>query len=106
MFTGDVVGVLTPNTPCFVELHHAVNMAGATINPINTRLDASTLAYVLAHSGAKVLLVDTGLTVTVRAAIEEMKANGAVPPMVVDLEVTGQPSKTCTPQTVFIHRTS
>ena len=33
-------------------------MVGAVINAINTRLDPNTIAYILEHSDAKVLVVD------------------------------------------------
>ena len=55
---GDVVGVVAPNIPAFVELHHAVNMAGCVVNPINTRLEADSLAYIFQASRAKVIFVD------------------------------------------------
>ena len=37
-------------------------MIGAVLNANNTRLDASTIAYILDHSEARVLLVDTELS--------------------------------------------
>ena len=56
---GDVVAVLSPNTPAFIEAHFGINAAGAVVNPLNTRLDAAALAYILTHCGARVLLADT-----------------------------------------------
>ena len=38
--------------------HFAVPMAGAVLNTLNTRLDAKTIAFMLAHAESKVLLVD------------------------------------------------
>ena len=35
-----------------------VAMAGAVLNTINTRLDAATVAFILDHGEAKVLLTD------------------------------------------------
>lgn len=55
----DPVAVLLPNTPEMVELHFAVPMAGAVLNTLNTRLDASALLYMLRHGEAKALVVDT-----------------------------------------------
>ena len=55
---GDVVAILAPNTPPHLEAHFGVPMAGAVLNSINMRLDASTVAFVLNHGGARVLLVD------------------------------------------------
>ena len=42
---GDTVAILSPNTPAYVEAHHGVNAVGAVLNPLNTRLDAATLAW-------------------------------------------------------------
>ncbi|MCC6534600.1 MAG: acyl-CoA synthetase [Burkholderiales bacterium] len=55
---GDTVAVLAPNTPAMYEAHFGVPMAGAVLNTINIRLDAATIAFILQHGGAKVLLVD------------------------------------------------
>jgi fatty-acyl-CoA synthase len=85
---GDTVAILSPNTPAFVEAHHGVNAAGAALNPLNIRLDAATLAYVLGHSNAKVLLADTAFAATTRDALESLRAmrgGGGHVPVVVDL---------------------
>lgn len=82
---GDTVAVLSPNTPAFVEAHYGVNAAGALINPLNTRLDASTLAYILGHSEAKVVLADASLGPTAAAAIAELAASGGEPPLLIDI---------------------
>ena len=34
-------------------------MTGGVVNTINTRLDAQTIAYILEHSDAKLLITDT-----------------------------------------------
>jgi len=54
----DTVAVMLPNTPPMVEAHFGVPMAGAVLNTLNTRLDAQTLAFMLDHGEAKVLIVD------------------------------------------------
>ena len=83
---GDTVAILSPNTPAFVEAHHGVNAAGAVLNPLNTRLDAPTLAYILDHSDAKVLLADTAYAQTTRDAIDELRKGGSKAlPVVIDL---------------------
>ncbi|WGH78847.1 AMP-binding protein [Jannaschia ovalis] len=56
---GDVVATLLPNIPAQVEASFGVPACGAVLNTINTRLDTDTVAYILDHGGAKVLLVDT-----------------------------------------------
>ncbi|MBV0911348.1 AMP-binding protein [Anianabacter salinae] len=55
---GDVVATILPNVAPQVEATWAVPAAGAVLNAINTRLDADTVAYILSHGGAKVVLVD------------------------------------------------
>ncbi|KAI3941317.1 hypothetical protein MKW92_037950 [Papaver armeniacum] len=50
----DVVSVLAPNVPALYEMHFGVPMAGAVLNPINTRLDANNIATIVEHSEAKV----------------------------------------------------
>ena len=56
---GDTVALIAPNIPEALECALAVPMLGAVLNANNTRLDASTIAYILEHGDAKVLLVDT-----------------------------------------------
>ncbi|MGB3436649.1 acyl-CoA synthetase [Achromobacter sp.] len=55
---GDTVAVMAPNIPALYEAHFGVAMAGAVLNALNTRLDADTLAYILDHGAATVLLTD------------------------------------------------
>jgi len=54
----DTVAVLASNVPEMIDAHFAVPMLGAVLNPLNTRLDAATIAFSLNHGRAKVLLVD------------------------------------------------
>ena len=58
---GDTVAVLAPNVPALYEAHFGVPAAGPILNAINTRLDADTIAYILEHGEASVLLVDCEL---------------------------------------------
>ncbi|MCB9959839.1 MAG: acyl-CoA synthetase [Rhodospirillaceae bacterium] len=55
----DTVAVMAPNIPELLEAHYAVPMAGGVLNALNTRLDARTIAHILDHGEAKVLLTDT-----------------------------------------------
>ena len=55
---GDTVAIMAPNTPAMVEAHFGVPMAGAVLCSLNVRLDADTVAYILAHGEARLLLVD------------------------------------------------
>ena len=54
----DTVAILAPNVPEMIEAHFAVPMLGAVLNPLNTRLDAATIAFSLRHGGARALLVE------------------------------------------------
>jgi fatty-acyl-CoA synthase len=79
---GDVVAMVAANTPELFEAHFGVPLSGAILNTINTRLDADTVAYILDHGGAKVLLTDTEFAPMVRAALARM--TGAKP-LVIDI---------------------
>jgi fatty-acyl-CoA synthase len=56
---GDRVAVLCPNIPPMLEAHFAVPLAGGVIVAINARLAADDVAWILAHSGARFLLIDS-----------------------------------------------
>ncbi|SMC33482.1 acyl-CoA synthetase [Polynucleobacter kasalickyi] len=67
---GDTVAVMLPNTPPMVEAHFGVPMTGAILNCLNTRLDAQTIAFMLNHGEAKVVIVDPEFSHTIAKAIE------------------------------------
>ncbi|KAF9197852.1 hypothetical protein BGZ49_001549 [Haplosporangium sp. Z 27] len=56
---GDRVAVIAPNIPAMLEAHFAIPAANAIICAINTRLIPTEVAYILEHSGAKVILCDS-----------------------------------------------
>ena len=68
---GDTVSFLAFNTPEIFEAHYSVPMTGGVLNTINVRLDANTIAYILDHSEAKVLVVDRQLHVEVKKALDK-----------------------------------
>src|SRR5215216_1101494 len=55
---GDTVAVMAPNVPALLEAHYGVPMAGAVLNALNYRLDASSIAFILGHGEAKLLIAD------------------------------------------------
>ncbi len=55
---GGTVSVMLPNTPEMVEAHYAVPGLNAVLNTLNTRLDASLLAWQINHCEARVLITD------------------------------------------------
>ena len=69
---GDTVSFLAFNTPEIFEAHYSVPMTGAVLNTINIRLDANTIAYILKHSDAKVLVVDRQLHIEVKKALGKL----------------------------------
>jgi len=69
---GDVVATLLPNLPAHAEAHFGVPACGAVLNTINTRLEAGTIAYILDHGEAKVLLVDPQFLPVAAEAIDQM----------------------------------
>ena len=70
---GDTVSFLAFNTPEIFEAHYSVPMTGGVLNTINIRLDAKTIAYILEHSEAKVLVVDRQLHKEVKKALSTLK---------------------------------
>ena len=79
---GDTVSVMAFNTPEIFEAHYSVPMCGAVLNTINTRLDAKTVAYILDHSDAKVLIVDRQLHSIIEKALTISKTK----PIIIDIQ--------------------
>ncbi|MBU0723485.1 MAG: acyl-CoA synthetase [Alphaproteobacteria bacterium] len=69
---GDTVSVLAPNIPALLEAHYGVPMLGAVLNAINIRLDADTVAFILEHGGAKVLIADREFAEVAQAAVRKL----------------------------------
>jgi 3-(methylthio)propionyl---CoA ligase len=70
---GDVVSAMLPNVPAMLEAHYGVPMLGAVLNTINTRLDADTVAYILEHGEAKVLITDRVFASVVGPALKQLR---------------------------------
>jgi fatty-acyl-CoA synthase len=70
---GDVVSAMLPNVPAMLDAHYGVPMLGAVLNAINTRLDADTVAYILEHAEAKVLITDRMYAPVVGPALKKLK---------------------------------
>jgi fatty-acyl-CoA synthase len=79
---GDTVAVMAPNVPALLEAHYGVPMAGAVLNALNVRLDASTIRFILEHGEAKVLITDREFSPVIEEALAGMQA----PPVVVDYD--------------------
>ena len=83
---GDTVAVMLPNTPPMVEAHFGVPMVGAVLNSLNTRLDPETIAFMLNHGEAKVVIVDPEFSGTMKKALEIAKKESGREFLVIDVE--------------------
>jgi len=83
---GDAVAVMAPNVPALLEAHYGVPMAGAVLNALNYRLDARSIAFILGHGQAKLLIADREFAPIVRAALEEF---GSPMPLVEIDDIAG-----------------
>ncbi|POM27333.1 Long-chain-fatty-acid--CoA ligase [Actinomadura rubteroloni] len=54
---GDRVAYLSPNLPELLIAHFAVPLAGAVLVAVNTRLSPEEIAYILDHSGSRLMVV-------------------------------------------------
>ena len=81
---GDRVAALLFNSPAMLEAHFGVPAAGGILVAVNNRLSGPEIGYILRHSGAKYLLLDTGL-----AAVAE--ASGLAGVTVIRCDDTGVP---------------
>ncbi len=78
----DTVAAMLPNTPPMYEAHFGVPMAGAVLNALNTRLDAETIAFMLKHGEAKVLITDREYAPIIEKALALLDS----PPLVIDVD--------------------
>jgi len=67
--TGGRVAILSPNSGRFLTAFFGVSGWGRALVPVNFRLQAAEVSYIVDHSGADVLLYDPDLEATV-AAVE------------------------------------
>jgi len=78
---GDTVAVMAPNNPALLEAHYGIPMCGAVLNALNIRLDAGTIAFVLEHGEARLLIADRQFADVVDAALKKMTK----PPPVIEI---------------------
>ncbi len=81
----DTVAVMLPNIPAMVEAHFAVPMTGAVLCALNTRLDAATIAFMLEHSEAKVVLIDPEFSAVMQEALTILAERKQAKPYVIDV---------------------
>ena len=80
---GDTVAAMLPNVPAMFEAHFGVPAAGAVLNTLNTRLDAESIAFMLQHGEAKVLLTDREFAGVIGKALALL---GEQCPLVIEVE--------------------
>ena len=80
--TGDTVAVMAANIPPLLEAHYGIPMCGAVLNPLNIRLDAGTVAFILEHGEAKLLIADRQYAGVIDETLKKMSA----PPPVIEID--------------------
>ncbi|KEJ95165.1 fatty-acyl-CoA synthase [Pseudosulfitobacter pseudonitzschiae] len=72
---GDRVALFTHNNRSFVVLRFALARLGAIATPVNFMLNAEDFAYILDHSGARMLVAEDALCAVADAALSAMNSN-------------------------------
>ncbi len=88
---GDTVSIVAANTPEMLEAHFGIPMSGAVLNTINTRLDADTIAYILEHGEAKVLIIDTELAPEAAKAVAQLNNPDLLVIDIMDMQACDAP---------------
>jgi fatty-acyl-CoA synthase len=78
----DTVSVMLPNVPSMYEAHFGVPMCGAVLNALNTRLDPETIAFMLRHANARVVIVDPEFSPVMEKALALLDEK----PFVIDVD--------------------
>ncbi|KAH1091237.1 hypothetical protein J1N35_018494 [Gossypium stocksii] len=95
---GTTVAVIAPNVPAAYEAHFGIPMSGAVINPVNIRLNASTVAFLLGHSQSAVVIVDQEFFTLAEDSLKIMKEKSQgnfKPPLLVVIA-----DESCDPKTL------
>ena len=93
---GSTVSVMLPNTPEMVEAHYAVPALNAVLNALNTRLDATLLAWQMNHCETQVLITDREFAAVMAPALDILRERFGRSPRVIDVddsEYTGAGSR-------------
>jgi len=70
LVAGDRIAILARNTPAFFELQFAASRLGASVVPLNLRLAAEELAFILGDCAPALLVHDTAFAETAAALAE------------------------------------
>ena len=79
---GSTVSIMATNIPAFLDANFGVPMTGATLNALNTRLDAEGIAFILDHAETDILIMDTCFSPIVKKALTLAKNK----PLVIDVD--------------------
>ena len=82
---GSTVSAMLHNTPEMIEAHYAVPALNAVLNTLNTRLDASLLAWQMNHCETAVLITDRELAPTMAEALRLLRERHGRTPRVIDV---------------------
>jgi fatty-acyl-CoA synthase len=74
---GDIVALLMKNSAAFIELALAASHLGAVLLPINYRLAAEEVDYIVRHAGAKLMLADDELLAVAGSAVPCLAVDAA-----------------------------
>jgi fatty-acyl-CoA synthase len=91
---GDRVAFLCPNIPPLLEAHFAVPAAGGVLVTLNTRLSAREIEYIVRHSGARLVFVDSELW----GLVEGLPDHGVKLIRITDTGEPGDPYEDCLAQ--------
>ena len=78
---GETVAILAANVPEMLEAHFGVPMADMVLNPLEYRLDARSIAFMLGYGEVRLLIVDREFGALAREVLARM--DGLPPPCVV-----------------------
>ncbi|KZV21145.1 hypothetical protein F511_27416 [Dorcoceras hygrometricum] len=96
--SGSTVAVIAPNIPAMYEGHFGVPMSGAVLNAVNIRLNPHTVAFLLGHSQAAVIIVDQEFYLLAEEALQIIarESKGKYkPPIVIVIA-----DKNCNPESL------
>jgi len=71
--TGDVVAFLCHNCHRLLEAYYGVPLAGTILLPLNIRLAASDFLYILNHSGARILFLESAFLPVIRSIRDQLE---------------------------------
>jgi len=82
---GSTVSAMLHNTPEMIEAHYAVPALNAVLNTLNTRLDATLLAWQMNHCEVSVLITDREFAPVMTQALHLLRTQHGRHPMVIDV---------------------